>query len=231
MGSPPALARLPEPVERAIGPPGLLMRLVEGEPKPEHARPVTPARDDLLAIRAFQLEMSEDAELVGMRTHRLDGEHVDRLAERAGRMDHRAIDAGRGHLGQRIVDRIRRDLAMVRAHLAVLPEVDLGIDDQHGVLLAVELTSTLRAAFTPPTARSACRARAGRAGRGKSVPRAASRRRPRARWRRRARRWPRCSCASSRVSACRRLVTLVVSPTVAKAMLRRLPMSPATTWP
>ncbi|MBI2206577.1 MAG: hypothetical protein HYU41_22310 [Candidatus Rokubacteria bacterium] len=47
-------------------------------------------------------------------------------------MDHRAIDAGRSHLGQRIVDRVRRDLAMVRAHLAVLPEVDLGIDDQHG---------------------------------------------------------------------------------------------------
>jgi putative ABC transport system substrate-binding protein len=32
----------------------------------------------------------------------------------------------------RVVDRVRGDLAMVRAHLAVLPEVDLGIDDQHG---------------------------------------------------------------------------------------------------
>src|SRR6267143_3036768 len=50
-------------------------------------------------------------------------------------MDHRAIDPGRGHLGQRIIDREGRDLAMLRAHLAVLPEVDLGIDDQHGVLL------------------------------------------------------------------------------------------------
>jgi hypothetical protein len=64
---------------------------------------------------------------------RIDGEHVDRLAERAGRMDHRAIDAGGSHLGQRVVDRIRRDLAVVRAHLAVLPEMDLRIDDQHGV--------------------------------------------------------------------------------------------------
>jgi len=36
---------------------------------------------------------------------------------------------------------------------------------------------------------------------------------------------------SSRVSDCRRLAMLVVSPTVAKAMLRRLPMSPATTGP
>jgi len=31
---------------------------------------------------------------------------------------------------------------MLRAHLAVLPEVDLGIDDQHGFLLAAQLTST-----------------------------------------------------------------------------------------
>src|SRR2546422_3106046 len=40
------------------------------------------------------------------------------------RMDHGAIDPGRGHLGQRVVGRIGRDLTMVRAHLAVLPEVD-----------------------------------------------------------------------------------------------------------
>ena len=90
--------------------------------------------DDVLAIRAFEVEMPEDAEFGGVQARRLDGENVDRLAERAGRMDHRAIDPGRGHLGQRIVDRIGRDLAMVRAHLAVLPDVDLGIDDQHGFL-------------------------------------------------------------------------------------------------
>ena len=71
----------------------------------------------------------------GVKITASDGENVDRLAERAGRMDHGAIDPGRGHLGQRIIDRIGRDLAMVRAHLAVLPDVDLGIDDQHGFLL------------------------------------------------------------------------------------------------
>ena len=110
------------------------MWLVEDEAKPEHARPLAPAGDDLFAVRALQIEMSEDAELVGMLAHRLDGEDVDGFAERAGRMDHRAIDPGRGHLGQRIIGRIGRDLAMLRAHLAVLPEVDLGIDDQHGFL-------------------------------------------------------------------------------------------------
>src|SRR5712691_8278955 len=138
------LASPPEPVERAIGPPRLLTRLVEGEPKPEHALPLAPMRDDALAIRALEVEMPEDTELVGVPAHRLDGENVDGLAERARRMNHRAIDPSRGHLGQRIIDRIGRDLAMVRAHLAVLPEVDLGIDDQHGVLLAAQLTSTPR---------------------------------------------------------------------------------------
>jgi hypothetical protein len=63
---------------------------------------------------------------------RLDGERVDRLAERTERMDHGVIDARRRHLGQRIVDRVGRDLAMVPGHLGVLPEVDLGINDQPG---------------------------------------------------------------------------------------------------
>src|SRR5207245_11057935 len=122
--------------------PRLLTRLVEGEPKPEHARTLAPMSDDALAIRVFEVEMPEDAEFVGVPARRLDGENVDRLADRTGRMDHRAIDPGRRHLGPRIIDRIGRDLAMLRAHLAVLPEVDLGIDDQHGFLLAAQLTST-----------------------------------------------------------------------------------------
>jgi hypothetical protein len=93
--------------------------------------------DDILAIRALEIEMPEDAEFVRVEAHRLDGKNVDCLAERAGRMDHRTIDSGRGHLGQRIIDRIGRDLAMVGAHLSVLPDMDLGIDYQHGFLLAI----------------------------------------------------------------------------------------------
>src|SRR5438034_11660941 len=75
------LACRPEPVERAVGPPRLLLRLVEGEPKPEHARPLAPSGDDLFAIGALEIEMPEDAELVGVPAHRLDSEDVDRLAE------------------------------------------------------------------------------------------------------------------------------------------------------
>src|SRR5207245_9746921 len=110
------------------------MWLVEGRATAEHARPLAPAGHDLYAVRALKIEMSEESELVAMLAHRFDSEDVDGFAERAGRMDHRAIDPGRGHLGQRIIGRIGRDLAMLRAHLAVLPEVDLGIDDQHGFL-------------------------------------------------------------------------------------------------
>src|SRR5262249_45980941 len=51
------LARRPEPVDRPVGPPRLLMRLVEGEPKSDHARTLAPASDDLLAIRTLEVEV------------------------------------------------------------------------------------------------------------------------------------------------------------------------------
>src|SRR5581483_7247984 len=57
------LGRRPEPVERAVGPPRLLVRLVEGEAEAEHARALAPVRDDALALRAREVEMAEDAEL------------------------------------------------------------------------------------------------------------------------------------------------------------------------
>src|SRR5439155_24690219 len=83
-------------------------------------------------IRTLEVEVSEDAERVGIRARGLDGEEVDRLAERARRMEHRRVHPGRRHLGQRVVDRIGWYLTVVSAHLAVLPEVDLGIDVQAG---------------------------------------------------------------------------------------------------
>src|SRR5262245_65501284 len=77
----------PEPVERTIGPPVLLMRLVESKTEPEHARPLAPAGDDFFSVRALQIEMPEDAELVRVQPHRLDCLGVDGLAEGAWRMD------------------------------------------------------------------------------------------------------------------------------------------------
>src|SRR5215831_11549836 len=105
------------------------MRLVEGEPEPDHPGALAPARHDVLTVRALEIKMAQDAELARVLAHRLDSEGIDWLAERTRRVDHCAIDAGRGHLAERIVGRVGRNLAMLRAHLAVLPKVDLGIDD------------------------------------------------------------------------------------------------------
>ena len=88
----------PEPVERAVGPPALLMRLVEREAKAEHAGALPPVLDDRLAIRALQVEMPENAEFVRVPADRLDRQLVDLLAERAGRMNDRRVDPGLRHL-------------------------------------------------------------------------------------------------------------------------------------
>ena len=120
-----ALAGGPEPVERAVRPPALLVRLVEREAETQHARPLPPVPDDVLAVRALQVEMPEDAELVRMRLYRLDRLHIDRFAQCAGRMNDRGIDPRLGHLLQGVVDVIGRDLPVLRRHPRVFPEMDL----------------------------------------------------------------------------------------------------------
>jgi hypothetical protein len=127
------LARRPEPVERAVGPPALLVRLVEGEAEAEHARPLPPVFDDVEPIRVLQVEIPQDTECVRVLARRFDRERVDRLAKRAGRMDHRCIDPGRRHLLQGVVHREGRDLPVLRRHSGIFPEVYLCIDDLHRV--------------------------------------------------------------------------------------------------
>src|SRR5262249_419726 len=83
----------PEPVNGAIRPPALLMRLVKREAKAEHARPLPPILDDVLLVRRLQIEIAEDAEPARIRLYRFDRLNVGRFAERAGRMDDRSIDA------------------------------------------------------------------------------------------------------------------------------------------
>src|SRR5439155_26169368 len=91
-----ALAGGPEPVEAAIGPPALLVRLVERETEAEHTRPLPPVPDDLLTVWRLQVEITEDAELVGMMLDCFDRERVHRLAQGRGRMDHCGVDPGLG---------------------------------------------------------------------------------------------------------------------------------------
>src|SRR3954454_2120358 len=75
-------AGAPEPVQRAVGPISLLVRLIERETKAEHARPRAPVADDLFLVRRLEIEMAENAELVGICLHRFDCLHVDGFAER-----------------------------------------------------------------------------------------------------------------------------------------------------
>src|SRR5919106_5125540 len=74
------LARGPKPVERAIGPPALLVRLVEGEAEAEHTRPLPPVFDDVEPIRALQVKIAQDTEFVRVLAHRVDRQRIDGLA-------------------------------------------------------------------------------------------------------------------------------------------------------
>src|SRR5262249_52006726 len=112
------LARFPEPVERTVGDPRLLVRIAEAVAESEHGgRAFAPVRDDVLSVRAREIEMAEDAEPVGVPPGGFYCISIDSLAERAWRMNHRAVDARRLHLGQRLLVRVRGVLAMMRAHL------------------------------------------------------------------------------------------------------------------
>ena len=134
-GKPRALGRGPQPVEASVGEPRLLMRLQEREAETEHARPALQAVDRRAALGLVEREVAEDGETVGVPARRLDRQCVG-IRVPPGRMDHGRVDAALVHLLQHVVGREVRDLTVVRVGgLVVLPDVDLRIDDEHGVLL------------------------------------------------------------------------------------------------
>ncbi len=149
------LARFPEPVERAVGPPRLLVRLVEAC-SGSRACPATlaPVLDDLLAVRR-----SGDRNARGCRTSPgaasppSTASSLTASPSELGGWITAASTPGRFHLGQRIVDPVGRDLAMVRAHLSVLPDVDLGIDYQHASPGDQTLLRQVRAVSSLPASR------------------------------------------------------------------------------
>jgi len=94
----------------------LLVRLVEGEAKAEHARPLPPVPDDLLAVWRQQVEIPENAEFLRIGLDGLDRLNIGPFAKRAGRMDHGGVDPGLRHLLQRIVHiSIVNDSPLLRA--------------------------------------------------------------------------------------------------------------------
>ena len=136
-GQPGALGRRPQPVDRAVGRPGLLMRLHEDEAQAEHPRPLLPAVDQRAALgrRAGSCRGSPGGRDAGAPPRPPARWSSD---PRRRRMDHRRVDAGFVHLLQQIVLGEGGDLTVIRVRgLAVAPDVDLRVDDQHGVLLSV----------------------------------------------------------------------------------------------
>jgi hypothetical protein len=105
------------------------MRLQKSEAQAEHARPALPLRHQRPALGTLGREAAEDREAIGMRAHRRDGKLV-RIRVPAGRMDQRAIDAGRIHVAQRLLQEIGLG-AMRRQRLALAPEMNLRVDDEH----------------------------------------------------------------------------------------------------
>src|SRR5262249_13864228 len=106
----------PKPIDGAVRPPALLMRLIERKAKAEHARPLSPILDNLLLVRSLKVEIAEDAEFLRIGLDRLDRLNIGAFPERAGWMDDRRVDTGLGHFFQRIIHIIGRYLPMLRRH-------------------------------------------------------------------------------------------------------------------
>ena len=113
------------------------MRLIEREAQAEHPGPALPAIDQRAALRAIEWEVPQDREPVGMLARGLDRQLVG-IGVPSRRMDHGRVDAGFIHLLQQIVLREGGYLSVARVRgFVVGPDVDLCIDDQHGVLLTI----------------------------------------------------------------------------------------------
>src|SRR3989442_6849661 len=159
-GKPGALGRRPQPVDRAVGRPRLLMRLQEGEAQAQHPGPALPAVDQAATLGPIEREISQDREPVGMLAVRLDRLLVGVRIPRGRRMDHCRVDARVVHLLQQLVLREGRHLPVMGIRrLAARPDVDLRIDDLHRLLLTrqyrwppVSLTQLIRRLLNHPRA-------------------------------------------------------------------------------
>jgi hypothetical protein len=135
-GEPGALGGRPQPVDRPIGRPRLLVRLQEGETEPPHPGPALPAVDQRAALRPIERKVAQDRQPVRMLARCLDGQLVRARIPRGRGVDHGRVHAGRVHLLEELVLGEGGHLAMVGVgRLATAPDVDLRIDDQHDVPL------------------------------------------------------------------------------------------------
>src|SRR5262249_48180744 len=107
-----------------------------------HARPSLHAVDQGAALRLVERKVAENGQAVRMSLGGLHGECV-RVRVPARWMDQGRVDAARVHLAQHVVSRIVGDLTVIGVGgLVVPPDVDLRIDDEHGVRLLCQVLSS-----------------------------------------------------------------------------------------
>jgi hypothetical protein len=141
---PGALGRGPEPVRGAVGKPRPLLIGMEGESHAQHARLLSPVRDERPALRPLDREAAHHGEAPGMQACRLEREVVAITLPR-GRDDHHPADAGAVHLGEQHLAghqiRLLRALRTARRprprRRVRAPDVHLRIDDEHVAILCV----------------------------------------------------------------------------------------------
>ena len=75
--------------------------------------------------------MTQDRELVRVLPSRVDRGSVG-FRQGAWRMQQRGVHPGGGHLRQRIFHGVGTHLPVIGGHCFILPDMDLGIDGQHG---------------------------------------------------------------------------------------------------
>ena len=127
------LRRRPQPVERAVVEPRLLVRLQERVSQAAHAGLAGPGRESFQAIGVVRLDAAQNRELVRVASCGLGGERV-RIRIPVGRMDDRAVHPGGVHLVDRFLDAER--LGAMRRNddrMLLCPEMNLGVDDLHVV--------------------------------------------------------------------------------------------------
>src|SRR5262249_24188492 len=140
----------PEPVGGAIGEPRPVGVAVEGEPHPEHAGLLAPAREHVLA-GLLERDASHDRETVGIGTYGLECVVVAVGVER-GRHQDGAVDAGAVHVADEIFVSVRLALADAAAEAAIRPvgrpHVHLRVDDHHAAG-SRQASATTRLRSTP----------------------------------------------------------------------------------
>src|SRR6202011_6077781 len=112
-----------------VGHPLPLVPLVEIEAQSDHARSLLALGDEVAAVRVVEIKPAHDAEARGIFPHRFDRQLV-RIRVPQHRVDQRAVDTGFIHRGDRLLCRVRL-LAVLRRWRALVPEMDLRVDDQH----------------------------------------------------------------------------------------------------